>query len=131
MGKQNDTISQYLALTKKIQALEQTLTEKESELRRKYTADFSQIKKSLRGYMTKIRPTVEMVCDLYRLKVRFSGERIHTQEGVPTMDYDACTACEEAIRQTACPLRFLMWTFFPKAARRSLLPNCIGSYTRQ
>lgn len=98
MGKQNDTISQYLALTKKIQALEQTLTEKESELRRKYTADFSQIKKSLRGYMTKIRPTVEMVCDLYRLKVRFSGERIHTQEGVPTMDYDACTACEEAIR---------------------------------
>ena len=98
MGKQNDTISQYLALTKKIQALEQTLTEKESELRRKYTADFSQIKKSLSGYMTKIRPTVEMVCDLYRLKVRFSGERIHTQEGVPTMDYDACTACEEAIR---------------------------------
>ena len=98
MSNQNSTVRQYLALTNKIRLLERALADKESELQRKYTADFSKTKKVLCDYITRIRPTVEMVCDLYKLKVRFSGGRIHTQEGVPTMHYDAHNACEFAIR---------------------------------
>ena len=98
MGNHHDTIRQYLALTNEIRQLEQALTGKEQEYRHKYHAEFSQLKQELASYIAKIRPTVETVCDLYRLKVRFDQGNVYTSDGAQTLPYTAENARELAIR---------------------------------
>lgn len=93
-----EKISQYLRLSNEIARLEEGLADKESELQRKYAADYSNLKKVLGGYIAKIRPTVETVCNLYKGKVQLRNDKIFLPEGPVTQSLHGSDPCVLAIK---------------------------------
>ena len=93
-----EKISQYLRLSNVIARLEEGLADKESELQRKYAADYSNLKKELGGYIAKIRPTVETVCNLYKGKVQLRNDKIFLPEGPVTQSLHGSDPCVLAIK---------------------------------
>ncbi|MBQ8408353.1 MAG: DUF87 domain-containing protein [Clostridia bacterium] len=97
MTNYTDKISQYLQYSSEIEALEGNLPSKEKELQSKYSADYLKLERELRGYLTKIKPTVETVCSLYKGKAQLSDGRIRLQDGILKQRYDGANACDVAM----------------------------------
>ncbi len=98
MSNQTEKISEYLKLSGEIDKQERGLSSKESELRNKYSSDYTRLKRELGGYIAKIKPTVETVCNLYRSKVQLSNGRIYMANGALAQKFTAFDACEISIR---------------------------------
>lgn len=98
-SKVANKIYEYLELTKKIEALEGSLPEKERELSSKYAQSFLKLKNELGGYISKIKQTVETVCSLYKTKVQLSNGKIYVSGiGALALKYDATNAYDVAIK---------------------------------
>lgn len=98
MKSQAEKIGDYIKLTREIDKLESGLAGKENELKSKYLNDYNKLYRELGGYISKIKPTVETVCSLYRGKVQLSNNRIYLQDGALAHRYTALDACETAIK---------------------------------
>ena len=93
-----DRVTQFLKLSKEISELEASLETKKREIEQNHTAAYASLKRELNGYVLKIKPTVDTVCNLYKQKLCLSGNKIGLQDGVPTLPYTSFNACEVALR---------------------------------
>ncbi len=107
MTLQTNKINQYLQLSHEIDDLEGGIPRKEKEINDKYSADYAKLKRELSAYLTKIKPTVETVCNLYKGKVRLVNGMIFLQDGNLTLSYDGINACEVAIKAGSESIKYL------------------------
>lgn len=107
MTVQTDKISRYLQLSHEIDIFESELLRKEQEIRDTYTTDYARLKRELNGYMTKLKQTVETVCNLYKGKIRLLNGFIYVPEGRLLLSYDGLNACDVAVRVGSESIKFL------------------------
>ena len=91
-------ISEYLQIAKRIEAMENALSMKESEFRNQFNNSYERLKRDLNGYLGKIKPTVETVCSIYKTKATLSNGRIALCDGIYKAEYTPLNACEVAVR---------------------------------
>ena len=91
-------ISEYLQIAKRIEAMENALSMKESELKNQFNNSYERLKRDLNGYLGKIKPTVETVCSIYKTKATLSNGRIALCDGIYKAEYTPLNACEVAVR---------------------------------
>ena len=107
MTVQTKRINLYLQLSHEIAELESGIHLKENEINNQYSADYAKLKRELSGYLAKIKPTVETVCNLYKSQVRLSNGMISLQNGILTLNYDGLNACEVAIKAGSESIKYL------------------------
>ena len=98
MSALTDKISEYIRLSSELANLKKSDLGKSPELERKYTAEFNSLKGKLNGYFSKTRPTVEILCNLYRTTIRIVDKKICIKGECPQSKYSPTEACELAIR---------------------------------
>ena len=92
-------IREYLEITAKIEAMEKELPSKQAECEAKLRGNYERVKRELGGYLTKIKPTVDTVCGIYKSKVRPYGSKIALADGsVPEFEYNASNACDASMK---------------------------------
>ena len=91
-------ITDYLNLTRQIEAKEKELPLTESKYRCQFDDTYEKLKKALSGYFDKIKPTVETVCKIYKAKISATNGKLAVAEGTVCYDYTPINAPDLAIR---------------------------------
>ena len=98
MSALTDKISEYIRISSEISSLENGFSIKKQELERKYLADYTNLKKGLAGYISRIKPTVDIVCNLYKSTLSISNNKIRLGGELPMCDFTPLNACEIAVK---------------------------------
>lgn len=91
-------ISSYLELSSMIAAKEREIPSKEREYQAQFHGTYEKLKRELSGYFSKIKPTVETICGIYKTKVAIRNNKIALSEGILCCEYTAFNAPEAAIK---------------------------------
>ncbi|MBR2025270.1 MAG: AAA family ATPase, partial [Clostridia bacterium] len=92
-------ISEYLELTRRIETMEKGLAQKQREYTVQFTNSYDKMKREVCSFLTKIRPTVETVCGIYRAKVGISqGNMVLANRPLAIFEYEPENACELTIK---------------------------------
>lgn len=96
MSVLTDKISKYLKISSEIATLENDLPNKKQEFEGKHFTNYNNLKSSLMGYISRIKPTVEIVCNLYRDTATLSNNKIRVSGEMLTQNFTPLNACEVA-----------------------------------
>ncbi len=102
-----EKISEYYRISGEISTLEKGLYAKEQELERRYLSQYSNLKRELGGYISRIKPTVEILCNLYRATVSLSNNKLRLGTDIPTCSFTPINACDVAMKAGNESLNFL------------------------
>lgn len=103
----NDKISKYVQLSKEISRLKKDLSNKKQEIERKNAIAYGNLKRTLTEYISKIKSTVEIVCNLYKTTVTLSNNKILLSGELLLSEFTPVSACDVAIKAGNESLKYL------------------------
>ncbi|MBE6630229.1 MAG: hypothetical protein E7624_05200 [Ruminococcaceae bacterium] len=98
MINKSDKLNLFFKLSREISELESSYDAKKKEVEQKYNTEFSSLERELGIYISKIKPTVDTVCNLYKSKILPSGNKISLHNGTPLQEYNFLNAYEVALK---------------------------------
>lgn len=107
MSVLNDKISKYLELSSEIFRLENAFSSTKQEIERKYSINYNNLKKELAVYISRIRTTVETVCNLYKSNMSLSNNKISLCGKMPMCEFSPLNAREVAVKAGNESINFL------------------------
>ncbi len=107
MENKVNLIDKYLKLSEEISRLENALPNKKKEFEKKFSSNYSDLKKELQSYVGKIKPTVDTICSLYKSKLTLSNNQICFSKNPNTISFDALNANDIAIKAGTESIKYL------------------------